>query len=347
MPLCTASHTWELWGALRKPWILLVVQILSTMDMWVKVGGGLPSLMHSFPEGEDGAAHGAQHRLQMSSLWVSSQGRAGTLGRIPGENPWPSAWAQGHPNVALLFTCLQQTWTVGSETFGSCSSPCAEEPRVSKGLAASSATSSSSAVQLPSLTWLLAPLGHQNWEATLSCPVHTHHSTRRNTPERTALCTNTRLQSKAAYSKYHYNNTNQQHNLITPWCTFNQDYLILHLCASFPLLSRTRLLHIYFYAVLQCTAWLGFTFLYQVPPLQVLQLWRDNGCTSTASFGHKQTEKTEGWKDACMITKCQLSAAKSEGEGMLSVCQQRSQWSSWLDCDTWWNTVEGNSVQEV
>lgn len=88
--------------------------------------------------------------------------------------------------------------------------------------------------------------------------------------ERTTVSTNTRLWSKAAYCKYHYNNTNQQHNLITPWCTFNQDYLILHLCASFPLLSRTGLFHIYFCAVLQCIAWLCFTFLYHVPPLQVL-----------------------------------------------------------------------------
>lgn len=101
---------------------------------------------------------------------------------IPAESPCPPAWAQGHPRVTLLFTCLQQTWAVGSGTFGSCSAPCAVQPGVSKGLTASPATSSSSAVELPSLTWLLAPLGHQHWEATLSCPVYTQHSTLRNTP---------------------------------------------------------------------------------------------------------------------------------------------------------------------
>lgn len=224
---------------------------------------------------------GLSRGLQMSSLWVSSQGRqgrvgrAGTLGRIPGsratlaESPCPSAWAQSHPNVALLFTCLQQTWTMESGTFGSCPAPCADEPGVSKGPTASSATSSSSAVELPSLTWVLwdTRTVQQPWAA-----LFTHSTAPTETPpENTALCRNTSLLSKAAYYKCHYNNTNQQHNLITPWCTFNQDYLILHLCASFPLLSRTRLFHIYFYAVLQWIAWLCSTFLYHVPLVQVLQ----------------------------------------------------------------------------
>lgn len=40
----------------------LVVQILSNVDLWVKLGGVIASLMHFFPEGKDGAVHGAQHR---------------------------------------------------------------------------------------------------------------------------------------------------------------------------------------------------------------------------------------------------------------------------------------------
>lgn len=123
-----------------------------------------------------GLSMGLSTGLQMSSLRVSSQGRRGSMGRAgtpgaPAESPCQSAWAQRHPNVALLFTRLQQTWTLGSGTFGSCSAPCADVPGVSKGLTASSATSSCSAVELPSLTWLPGPLGHQNWEATLSWPV--------------------------------------------------------------------------------------------------------------------------------------------------------------------------------
>lgn len=154
------------------------------MDLWVKLARVIPSLIHSLNEGEDGALHGAQHRWAL----CESVARAGTLGRIPGsraipaESPCPPAWAQDHPRVTLLFTCLQQTWAVGSGTFGSCSAPCAIQPRVSKGLKASPATSSSSAVELPNLTGLLVPLGHQHWEATLSCPVYRQHSTLRNTP---------------------------------------------------------------------------------------------------------------------------------------------------------------------
>lgn len=193
-------------------------------------------------------------------------------------------------------------------------------------------------------SWVLwdTRTGKQPWVA-----VFRHTTAPSETPpERTALCTITRLLSKAAYYKYHYNNTNQQHNLITPWCTFNQDYLILHLCARFPLLSCKRLIDIYFYAVLQQIGWLCFAFLYHVPPLQVLQMWSDNSCTSAASFGHKQ-EKTEVWKDAHTMAKCQSSVAKSGGKGMLSVCQQYSQWCSWLDCCTRWNIVLGTSVHEV
>lgn len=153
------------------------------MDLWVKSGGRYTQTYAFLPWRRRWGCPWSSAQGCRRALWVGGQGRLGsTLGRIPGsraipaESPCPPAWAQG------MFTCLQQTWAVGSGTFGSCSAPWADEPGVSKGPRASSATSSSSAAELPSLTWLLGPLGHQHWEATLSCPVCTHHSTLRNTP---------------------------------------------------------------------------------------------------------------------------------------------------------------------
>lgn len=87
-----ASYTCELWGALRKACILLVVQILSTMDLWVKVEGVISSLVHSFPEEEDGAGHGAQHRAGDELSVNQSPGQHGQsrhTGKDPCGEPLP------------------------------------------------------------------------------------------------------------------------------------------------------------------------------------------------------------------------------------------------------------------
>lgn len=141
----------------------------------------------------------------------------------------------------------------GSEIFASCSAPCADVPGVSKGTRASPASVFPSAAEFLSLT-LSAPgssetqkLGGSLELPSLDIPQHPQKRTQRiQRSARTPV-----FWEKLLITHIISATTDQWHNLITLWCTFNQDYLKLCLHVSFPVLSHTMLFHTYFCAALQ------------------------------------------------------------------------------------------------
>lgn len=141
----------------------------------------------------------------------------------------------------------------GSGIFASHSAPSADVPSISKGTTASPLSVFPSAAEFLSLT-LSAPAssGTQELGSDLELP-------RLDIPQHPQKCTQ-RIQHPAwtpvFWEKLLITNiitatTDQQHDPITLWCTFNQDYLMLSLCVSLPVLSRTMLFHTYFCAALQ------------------------------------------------------------------------------------------------
>lgn len=158
------------------------MQILSNMDWWVKLGWVISSLNHCFTEKKNGHVYGAQHSaadepdVSHNLRTERSTGQA-QRGGSPGAElhqiraPLISL-ARRHPDEALLWMCLQQTWPVQGQ--GSLHDAllhvqtCPETVKGERPLlpACSPLQPSFSA----SLRLLLVLLGPKNWEATLSRP---------------------------------------------------------------------------------------------------------------------------------------------------------------------------------